>query len=259
MLAVACTQWFCIMHECGHKTFSGGRSFDTVVGHLAGVFCLMPFETWRFVHHGHHLWTGWRDRDPTTRGILPRPIGRTERMFFNTCWRLWIPVFAFAYRATIFWNLRKLIRYYPRQKRAFTINVVALFIIYTIAAPWMIKIFSLPLLLHFAVMDPIMLSQHSHIPQKLAGSAAVKPIVKAEQGVYTRSVLLPRLLSTWVFLGFDLHGLHHVYPYTPGYRLHRLDQVAGITMSWRRWIKEAKRVPADILIFKNWDQTRIRI
>lgn len=259
LFALAITQWFAILHECGHKTFSGIRYLDIALGHLAGIFCLMPFETWRVVHHGHHLWTGWRDRDPTTRGIVPRPIGRYERMIFNSCWKWWIPVFSVAYRLTIFWNLSQLRRWYPRRQVSFAINILTLSVIYLVAGPWVLKHAGLALLLHLTVMDPILLSQHSHIPQKFAGNAVVRPMKTAEQDVFTRSVLFPPWISKWIFLGFDLHGLHHVYPQIPGYRLHRFNQMVGTTTSLGVWIKSAKRVPAHVLIFQNRDQSGIEI
>ena len=36
-----------------------------------------------------------------------------ERAVVNVCWRLWIPLFAAAYRLNNFWNVSRLLRLFP--------------------------------------------------------------------------------------------------------------------------------------------------
>ena len=79
LLGLAMVEWFVLLHECGHNTLFRSRTCNTVAGHVAGVFALIPFALWKHVHHLHHKWTGWQDLDPTTSGLVPRQRRALER------------------------------------------------------------------------------------------------------------------------------------------------------------------------------------
>jgi acyl-lipid omega-6 desaturase (Delta-12 desaturase) len=257
VLAAAFVQWFVILHECGHETLFRGRRMNAAVGTLAGLMSLIPFRTWRRVHGRHHKWTGWQDLDPTTESLAPRVRGRAERTLVNVCWRLWIPIFSIAYRAQNFWNLRRLRSMFPRAQDSIEIrrDSLALLAVYgaivVVLGPFAtLRLFGLALILSLIAQDLLLLSQHTHMPQHVSRGAAVRPYPAIEQAPFTRSLRIPRVAAALI-LNFDAHELHHMYPFVPGYHLHRVPYDPPNSIGFWRWIVGAKRLKAEVLLFEN--------
>jgi omega-6 fatty acid desaturase (delta-12 desaturase) len=53
---------FVIMHDCGHGSFVPSRRANDIVGFIAGVLTVTPFEQWRRDHAMHHASSGDLDR-----------------------------------------------------------------------------------------------------------------------------------------------------------------------------------------------------
>ena len=268
LLCVSMVRWFAILHEAGHNTLFRNRRLNALSGHIASLFTVIPFYTWRSIHALHHRWTGWQDLDPTTEALVPRQLAPIERAIIDLCWRWSIPLFSILYRATNFWNLPRLLRRMPRahHRRRHIGNIFGLGAIYLtcwlIAGPaLMLKTFGLAFLLSLVVYDPILFSQHNHIPQKLSHGEDVSPHAPADQVVFTRSLVFPPLISRYILLNFDAHELHHRYPHIPGYLLDRLppDEPTPNARDWWQWLRAAKRVPASVIMFKNRDETGLDI
>ncbi len=262
LLAVALVQWFVLLHEAGHRTLFHTRRLHALVGRIASVFCAIPFTVWTAVHGQHHKWTGWQDRDPTTSGLVPRPLSRAERALINTCWRVWIPLFSVLYRVSNFWHMPRLWRLFPERRRriAFAVDAAGLLLLYGGAVAWLgpatlARLLGLGLLLSLVFLDGLMLSQHTHMPMRHSGGQDVRPFPAAEQGVFTRSLRFPGWFSVAVLLHFDAHELHHLYPAVPGYRLRRIPYHPPHEMSGWSWLLRARRVPAERFLFQNRDQT----
>lgn len=264
ILGIAITQWFMVMHEAGHNTLLPSTRANRWVGRFCGLVCLFPFDAWRFIHHRHHVWTGWRDLDPTTENLLPREIKGWEKFIFNNCWKFWIPVFGVAYRAQHFWKPSKIKNHAGDEKGRMIVRGILIqlafygALIVLLGVPFLLTTFGLAFLIHLSICDPILLSQHSHIPQEESDGENVSPFPHRDQDVFTRSIEFPKFFSKWVLLHFDLHELHHLFPHIPGYHLDRLP-VSEIELEnsyhWWSWILEAKRLPAHELIFKNREET----
>lgn len=257
LLALVLVQWFVILHECGHDTLFRTRRWHAVAGRVAAFFALIPYHAWTRVHGRHHKWTGWQDLDPTTESLVLRPLGRAERVIVNTCWRLWIPLFSILYRVTNYWNIRRLFRMFPRaaDRRAITIDTTVLLLIWialiAILGPAVVaRVAGVAMLLSLAIEDLLLLSQHTHVPQNVSHGAAVRPFPAVEQESFTRSLRLPRLASAFV-LHFDAHELHHMYPFVPGYHLRRIAYEPCNEITWRQWVRGAKRMRGDVLLFQN--------
>lgn len=259
-LALAMVKWFVVLHEAGHGTLMRSRRAQLYVGHLASFFAVIPFLPWRVVHREHHRWTGWQDIDPTTASLVPRARSRLERMVMNACWRLWLPLFSIVYRAGIFWNLRLLRRRFPTRRRSLIANAAVL------AAGYLVVVALLgargfaqgvlpALFLSLAFLEPLMLSQHTHLPQRLSGGERAAPVPAREQWRFTRSLRFPSWFSRVVLLHFDAHELHHMYPWVPGYRLGRLGLSTPNTHPAWEWIRRAKQLPAEVFLFQHRDQT----
>lgn len=259
LLGVMFVQWFVILHECGHETLFRTRRWHAVAGQVAAFFALIPFRSWTRVHGRHHKWTGWQDLDPTTESLVPREQRRSRLLcgLINLCWRLWIPIFSILYRLSNYWHLPRLFRLFPRRVdrlailRDTTSLVTAYVLTIWAAGPSVVaRAVGLAIAISFVIEDLLILSQHTHVPQQVSGGREVKPFAAQAQEPFTRSLRLPRIASAFM-LQFDAHELHHMYPFVPGYRLRQIPYAPAHEIDWFTWIRGAKRVPADVLLFQN--------
>jgi len=266
LLGLAIVQWFVLLHECGHGTLFRTKWLNHYTGHLASFFSVIPFSCWTRVHALHHIWTGWQDVDPTTASLVPRELGRIEKFVVNLCWKLWIPLFSVFYRINNFWNVGRLRILFPdkNQQRKLAWNIVFLLsayagLIVAVGVREVIHLGGLALLLGLIFEDPLLLSQHTHIPLRLSQGERVRPFSAIEQEPFTRSLRFPRWFSTAVLLNLDAHELHHMYPYIPGYHLRQIPYTTRNEMHWWRWLREAKRLPGEVFLFQNRNQTGLEI
>jgi len=58
---------------------------------------------------------------------------------------------------------------------------------------------------------------------------------------------------------FDAHELHHMYPHVPGYRLRNIDYRPVNEVHWRTWLKGARSLSGTEFLFKNWDETGVKV
>ncbi len=262
ILAFGLLQWFVLLHECGHGVLFKSRFLNTWVGHLSGFFCFIPFRAWATIHNAHHKWTGWQDLDPTTAALVPRELGTGERLLMNFCWKFWVPAFSVLYRVSNFWNPGRLSKVVLRGsgKARLLANAVILLVLYGLIL-WFVGplevllAIGLGTVLSLVMLDPIMISQHSHIPLENSHGDDVKAFKPRDQEVYTRSLRFPDWFSTAILLHFDAHELHHIYPHIPGYRLREIDYEPMNEAHWLKWILAARSMPAETLLFKNRNDT----
>jgi fatty acid desaturase len=257
LLALTLVQWFVILHECGHDTLFRTRKYHVIAGRVAGCFALIPYHAWIRVHARHHKWTGWQDLDPTTSSLVPRPLGRLERAVVNCCWRLWIPLFSVLYRLTNYWHIPRLFRMFPKRSDRIAIarDACALAGGYAVVLIWLgpaavLRLAGAAILLSSMLEDLLLLSQHTHVPQRVSHGKPVRPFPAIEQEPFTRSLRLPRLASALV-LHFDAHELHHMYPFVPGYYLGRIGYSPENEIGWWQWLRGAKKLRGDVLLFQN--------
>jgi fatty acid desaturase len=263
LMAVGMLQAFFVLHETGHRHYFRRGWANVVVGHLASVFALVPFTPWRTLHGEHHVWTGWRRHDPTLTGVRPGRLSAPFRFFVDACWACWIPIFTFSFGVLNFWNLPRLWRSHPgaadRARHAF--SIAWLLGVYGLAGwlagPWLLHTFALGTVGYFVLSDPLLLSQHAHMPIREPGDEAVQPNRLWEQDGVTRSIVFPRWFSRHVLLNFDAHILHHLFPHIPSYRMDPLfAEVRTVnTIDWWTWLKAAKRTPGHVLLFQSREET----
>ena len=262
LLAIALLQWFVLLHECGHGNLFKTKWLHTYVGHLASFFSFIPFHSWRWIHSRHHKWTGWQDLDPTTASLVPRELGRAEKLLMNVCWKYWIPLFSILYRLNIFWNPSRLRGVFHRkdQRQKVALNSVVLVasygaVIYLVGFGQLMGLVGLGILLNLVFQDPLLLSQHTHVPLNLSQGDEVQAYPAVEQEVFTRSLKFPGWFSTLVLLNFDAHELHHMYPFVPGYYLNRVRYSPHNEMHWWQWIRKARQIPGQVFLFQNRNTT----
>jgi fatty acid desaturase len=262
LLALVLLQWFIVLHEAGHGSLFRRRSLNAAAGHLAGFMALIPFASWRRVHGLHHLWTGWQDRDPTTSALAPRARGKLQLAAVDLAWRCWLPLFSLVYRCGNYWHLRRLVSLFksPEQRRAMCVNIAALAALYG-AVWWLLgleqtlRVFGLATVLTLALQDPLILSQHTHLPQRSSEGRRVAPLDPATQARYTRSLVFPRWFAHLVLINFNAHELHHRFAAVPGYRLGRISGATPNEVHWWTWLRAAKRMRGSVFLFQNRNDT----
>jgi fatty acid desaturase len=263
LLAVGGLQSFIVMHECGHGTMFSSPWLNRWILHIAGFFAMVPGVAWKTVHHQHHLWTGWKDRDPTTSLVLPGNLPSSKTSLINFAWKFHIPIFNLMYRLGNFWNLARLVRLYPNQRLALGCNILSYFAVYSFlflrSDSRQLAIAICVVYLHLYLSEPIMLSQHTHIPQRLAAGQKVRRFVPWEQEVFTRSVSVPRWVAKMVLFNFNAHELHHIFPKIPGYMLHRIKCKTENSVSLLEWMRTSRALNGSDLLFKSREATGIWI
>lgn len=246
-LGVVILQWFFLLHDLGHDHFYGRTALNVFVGHIASLFCVLPFFPWKYIHRTHHLWTGWKDKDPTMTIIIPRQVPEWKKNVINFCWKYWIPLFTLSFSFANFWNIKKLNRLYPqfKMKNLFSIFLPMMFHL-TLISVFGIKAymhaFGLGFLIFLILCDPLLLSQHSSIPQNHSHGDKVTAFQFREQDQYTRSLIFPRWMGKYIFLGFNNHIVHHLFPTMPGYYLTDVQIKNSNDINWPEWLKEAKSI-----------------
>ncbi len=260
LFALAFLQWFVLIHEAGHGILFRSPLPNWIVGYVAGFFALIPFQAWRYIHAGHHRWTGWQDKDATTASLVPRELAAWERWVLRIAWRTYFPLSSISYRVLNYWALPR-IRQYVTPSQYLKIRQNVLFSALTYAAllsfagpAAVLSSCWLGLLLSFAAQDIILLSQHTHIPQHLSHGKDVAPFPHLSQGEFTRSLRFPSWFSKLI-LHFDAHELHHQYVHVPGYDLSRVPKPAENEVDWWTWLREVKKLPGDVFLFENRDRT----
>ena len=265
LLSVAFLQWFVLLHEAGHYTLFRSRSLNTLCGHVASFFAIIPFHCWKLIHDRHHVWTGWQDLDATTESLVPRTLRRHERVLVNVCWKTWLPLFSIIYRLNNFWNLPRLRRFvsnvhHPRILK----NIALLLVSYVTVVYWigflqLVSLAGLAVFLTLVYQDPLLLSQHTHIPQNLSRGQKVNPFSPLEQEQFTRSLTFPAWVSKGLLLNFGTHELHHMYVHVPGYCLDQITYLPRHVMPWWRWLLRAKRISGETFLFQNQTQSGLDI
>jgi omega-6 fatty acid desaturase (delta-12 desaturase) len=265
VLGLVFFQWFVLMHGCGHRALFASRLLNDVFGHMASMFCLIPYSSWQYVHAQHHKWVGWMDKDPTTRGLAgPLPPLYLKRLL-NFCWKFWIPFFSLVFGVSVFWNLRHVaaVAPSPRQQRRTLFSILLLVTIYAgviaLAGMHFLGVWAVAFVCFLTIGDPILLSQHVHLPLNKTEGANVTPFTPANQDRFTRTIIVPGWVAQWVLFQFTTHGAHHAYPRVAHYDIGRVPFKSTHAISWFQWLRAAKRMPAIRLLYESSQDTGISI
>jgi omega-6 fatty acid desaturase (delta-12 desaturase) len=253
-LGVFILQWFFLVHDTGHGHFFATKKLNMIAGHLASFFVMLPFYPWRYIHRSHHVWTGWKDKDPTMTIIIPHKLPAWKKEIVNFCWKYWIPIFSLSFSFANFWNIPKLNRLFPDKKaqNLFSILYVPAVhgcMMWILGFDSYISLWGISFLVFLLLSDPLLISQHSGVPQYHSRGQAVTQIQVREQDDFTRSLIFPRWAQRFVLFGFNGHILHHLYPSLPGYRLNEVSHSNPHDIHWYKWLREAKSKPAIDLLF----------
>lgn len=265
LLGLNMLQWFFLLHDFGHQSLFGNKLINAILGHIASIFCLLPYYPWLHVHNLHHKWTGWRSKDPTIPAYTVEDLSPKQIKIIDFCWKYWIPIFAINYTLQTFYDLKVLKTYFPqgskrRQNRISIGIIVICYIGFIVAAPWLfLKIWGVAFFIYISISDPMLLSQHTHLDYLDDDNPEPKTVKLIDQDKYSRSVQYPKFVEKYLFYNSTMHGLHHQFPYIPLYHLHQLPHPKENLIYWKDWLYLAKRIPGHQLIFLSFKHTGIKL
>jgi len=225
---------FAVLHECGHGNCSRREWINTIVGHLASIFCFMPYYPWKFIHAEHHTWAGNVQKDPTLR--LVRDYEKSQRAknwVIRTAWRTWVPLLA-LFQHMVFWSYPlvelKAGRLHGWRLRRSIVSVLLLAGTYGALAWYGSSWFNLltfgPALVIYLVAVELVNFPH-HMGTNLFGNTqrgGKLPLWQHNE--VTRSCYYPPMISDVLLLNFNFHIEHHLFPDLPWFRLRKARPIA---------------------------------
>jgi omega-6 fatty acid desaturase (delta-12 desaturase) len=255
LLAINIFQWFVIHHDMAHDSFFKTRILNKIFGHLSSIPTFIPFFSFQLAHHQHHVWTGWRDKDPSN----PENYFKTPPSWIiktvNFCWKYWIPLMSPVFVIQNFWNLPRLFKNFrsATARSGIVLSIALVLSVYIFLfvslGGFMLKCWLTAFILYMLFSDLVLMSQHTDIEWQTAGEKEVASIQYAEQSNYTRTIIYPKLISRFLFYNFDRHGLHHQNPSIPIYQLGSLPQTPNLNVGWWEWLRKAKSISAFSLLY----------
>jgi len=225
----AMVQFFLLVHEATHGAVCRNKRWNDLVGHVCGWLIFLPFLPRQRNHLLHHAWAGHPTRDPENRRAIAKfsAMSDQEAQRLEFVWRHWIPLFALN-SAVGTWldpfrersagdrsqRIRKEIRfvwiYLAGYLAAFTCALAAH------AVRQLVCWYMLAWIAELAMVELVSLPHHAETPL-LAPDAP--RLAFWEQETRSHSCAHVPVWSSWVILNFNLHVVHHAFPWLPWFRL----------------------------------------
>ncbi|PCE27233.1 fatty acid desaturase family protein [Burkholderia ubonensis] len=232
---------YLIMHEALHFAVSRVSFWNEGVGHVCAWVIGLPFLPRRRTHLAHHAWTAHPTGDPENKKMIDKFSVMTEKEArkLEFIWRYWIPMIAFNHIIT-HWiaSFRpedtRSRRSNPNTERMHAIIYLLGYAgIAALAFAWGVlgelvafaAVLWLTLLLAIEMLN---LPHHAEIPL-LAHDAKRPPLW--EQDVVSHSCASVPIWSRWVILNFNLHVVHHAFPWLPWHQLPHAQRLVDATHS----------------------------
>ena len=265
LLGVVITRSLFLMHECAHGLQSKNKIFTATLGNFYGLFCLLPYPAWRLLHLKHHTYAGIRGMDPllviTTSnspilksGLISKTLG--------FLWRIGFPyielIRSLGYVFSPVIILKK-----TKDRNLFLkalASIIFVMLFWKTASTLFPEIVNLKtfvpgFFVYLLLNELVSLPQHMDMPSA-ESSKGVFPLW--EHPTVTRSVALPRIIDRHVFLNFNLHTEHHVFPKLPWRQLTLAQVILKKDMgetypeaSWDWSFKKRKGKFSDIIKLKD--------
>jgi omega-6 fatty acid desaturase (delta-12 desaturase) len=218
LFAVFFFHGFCLVHESGHGNCSSSRLANVVIGHLASVMCLMPFYPWKYIHQKHHVWAGNPERDPTGKNLKTWRREKKVPWLLRASWRTWVPLGALA-QHVVFWTYPLVLWREDRSKilqcAGSVLLLPASYVTLYLCWPEIFhpSNFALACVIYLFVEELVNLPHHADL------FVFSERLQLWDQWKAARSCYYPPLVSEALFLNFNFHVEHHLFPSLPWYRL----------------------------------------
>jgi fatty acid desaturase len=208
---------FTMEHETAHQTAFRTRTWNYVLGHLAGFAIFLPYEYYRVFHWDHHRYTQDPARDPELAVALP-----TTRAGLLWTW-LGMPIWIGRLRLFHAHGLlgRVTVPWVPAERRSLIVREArcylagyALILAASVAtgsaaAFWL---WLLPLMVGQLFLRPYLLAEHT-------GCSDSTNMLENTRTTYTTGLVH---FFAW---NMPYHAEHHAYPAVPFHALPRLNQL----------------------------------
>jgi omega-6 fatty acid desaturase (delta-12 desaturase) len=216
---------FIIFHDCCHGSFLSSRRANRIVGYVAGLLTLTPFEKWQRAHAEHHAGVGDLDRrgagdvwTMTVAEYAAAPL--VKRIFYRTFRNPFVMLGIGP--ALVFLVDHRRPRPGSRRER-FSVHFTNAWIVaalvgahLTVGLPTFLATMVPTQLLAGAIGVWLFYVQHQFEDVYWARRPEWDPVRAALEG--SSYYKLPRVLQ-WLTGSIGLHHIHHVQPRIPFYNL----------------------------------------
>jgi acyl-lipid omega-6 desaturase (Delta-12 desaturase) len=222
LLGILITRSLFLMHECAHDTFSSNGRVNRLFGLWFGIFCFIPFPVWKFLHLKHHTYAGIREMDPLLVISAPKKASGVRKLIKTSVsflWSIGFPIIELI--RSIGYALSPIFIYMKTKDRK--LILLSIFSALLVIAFWVGAHRLFPEIINFSTILPgvflyLVINELVSLPQHLEMPSAEK-----SKGVYpiwehaevTRSVHVPSFIERHLFLNFNLHTEHHIFPKLP--------------------------------------------
>ncbi|KAH9620954.1 hypothetical protein KSS87_004413 [Heliosperma pusillum] len=239
----AVTGFFVIGHDCAHKSFSKNKLLEDIIGTLAFMPLIYPYEPWRFKHDQHHAKTNMLKADTAWQPIQKEhvdssPAMRKALILGYGPLRPWMSI---AHWVVWHFNLKK---FRESERKRVMISLAAVFafmgiawplIIYKTGIAGWIKFWLMPWLGYHFWMSTFTIVHHTapHIPFKNseewdAAQAQLNGTVHCDY---------PRWIEILCH-DINVHIPHHISPKIPSYNLRAAQE--SLNENWGKHLNTAK-------------------
>lgn len=223
MLGFGIAFLFMALHETAHQTAFRARAANYVLGHLAGILLVLPYEYYRAFHWDHHRYTQDCERDPELSTALPRSmagllwlwlglpiwIGRLRLLFeHGMLGRVTAPWVQPAQRALIVAEARAYLALYA-------VAGIGSVLAGSLAVVWL---WLLPLMAGQLFLRPYLLAEHT-------GCAENANMLENTRTTYTNALVR---FFAW---NMPYHAEHHSYPSVPFHALPQLNALLAANIA----------------------------
>ncbi|KAL0286450.1 UNVERIFIED_CONTAM: Omega-6 fatty acid desaturase, chloroplastic [Sesamum angustifolium] len=236
------TGFFVIGHDCAHKSFSRNKLVEDIVGTLAFLPLIYPYEPWRYKHDRHHAKTNMLVEDTAWQPINPEefdssPVLRKAIIYGYGPVRPWMSI---AHWLICHFDLKK---FRPNEFNRVKISLACVFafmaigwplIIYKTGILGWIKFWLMPWLGYHFWMSTFTMVHHTapHIPFKSseewnAAQAQLHGTIHCDY-------------PSWIEVlchDINVHIPHHISPRIPSYNLRAAHQ--SLQENWGKYMNEA--------------------
>ncbi|EES15058.1 omega-6 fatty acid desaturase, chloroplastic [Sorghum bicolor] len=238
----AVTGFFVIGHDCAHKSFSRNKLVEDVVGTLAFMPLIYPYEPWRFKHDRHHAKTNMLIEDTAWQPVWQKeiessPFLRKAIVFGYGPIRPWMSI---AHWLIWHFDLKK---FRPNEVPRVKISLACVFAFMAIGWPLIIlksglagwfKFWFMPWMVYHFWMSTFTMVHHTapHIPFKSSEewNAAQAQLNGTVHCNYPQ----------WIEIlchDINVHVPHHISPRIPSYNLRAAYD--SIKQNWGKYVNEA--------------------
>ncbi|KAJ0090890.1 hypothetical protein Patl1_14790 [Pistacia atlantica] len=238
----AVTGFFVIGHDCAHKSFSKNKLVEDIVGTLAFLPLIYPYEPWRFKHDRHHAKTNMLAEDTAWHPVWKEefdssPLLRKAIIFGYGPFRPWMSI---AHWLMWHFDVKK---FRPNEVKRVKISLACVFAFMAIGWPLIIfktgimgwiKYWLMPWLGYHFWMSTFTMVHHTapHIPFKSSNEW------NAAQAQLNGTVHCD--YPSWIEIlchDINVHIPHHISSRIPSYNLRAAHK--SIQENWGKYLNEA--------------------